>query len=86
MLSKPNSLNTECQKLIDRLDQLDFVDPFSQYYFNEIKDIEKRIGDLSFRSTLVVPIKKYLSVSVYTSNEELDLIIKDMQLRYEDNE
>lgn len=85
MLSKPNSLNTECQKLIDRLDQLDFVDPFSQYYFNEIKDIEKRIGDLSFRSTLVVPIKKYLSVSVYTSNEELDLIIKDMQLRYEDN-
>lgn len=85
MLNKPNSLNMECQKLIDRLDQLDFVDPFSQYYFNEIKDIEKIIADLNFRSTLVVPTKEYLSVSVYTSNEELDLIIKDMKLRYEDN-
>lgn len=85
MLSKPNSLNMECQKLIIRLDQLDFVDPFSQYYFNEIKDIEKKITDLNFRSTQAVPTKEYLKVGIYTSNEELDLIIKDMQLRYADN-
>lgn len=85
MLSKPNSLNMECQKLIERLDQLDFVDPFSQYYFNEIKDIERKIADLNFRSMQVVPTKKYLNVSIHTSNEELDLIIKDMQLRYADN-
>ncbi|RKG30186.1 hypothetical protein [Acinetobacter tianfuensis] len=85
MLSKLNSLNMECQKLIERLDQLDFVDPFSQYYFNEIKNIEEKIADLNFRSTQAVPTKEYLELSIYTSNEELDLIIKDMQLRYADN-
>lgn len=85
MLSKPNSLNRQCLQLIERLDQLDFVDPFSQYYFNEIRSIEKKIADLNFKSTQVTPTKEYLNVSIHTSNDDLDLIIKDMQLRYADN-
>lgn len=85
MLSKPNSLNMQCLQLIERLEQLDFVDPFSQYYFNEIRDIERKIADLNIRSTQVTPTKEYLNVSAHTSNDELDLIIKGLQFHYASN-
>lgn len=78
MLHKTNSLTAECQKLIERLDQLDFVDPFSQYYYNEMKAIDTEILRLNARSLSKKTINKKLSVGIYTSNDELDLIIKDM--------
>ena len=85
MLNNSNPLTIECQKLIERLDQLDFVDPFSRYYFNEIKAIESEILRLKTRSASKIITKKNLNVGIHTLNEELDLIIDEMKLRYENN-
>ncbi len=85
MLNNPNPLTLECQQLIQRLDQLDFIDPFSQYYFNEIKAIESEILRLKTRSASKTTTNKNLSIGIYTSNDELDLIIEDMKLRYANN-
>ena len=46
VLNNLSSLSFEGQKLIERLDQLDFVDPFSLCYFNEIKAIEREIQEV----------------------------------------
>ena len=85
MLNNSNPLTLECQKLIQRLDQLDFVDPFSQYYYNEIKAIESEILRLKTKSASKTTTNKNLSVDIYTSNDELDLIIEDIRLRYANN-
>lgn len=85
MLNNSNPLTLECQQLIERLDQLDFVDPFSLYYFNETKDIESEILRLKTISTRNTVTKKDLSFGIHTSNDELDLIIESMKLRYADN-
>ena len=85
MLSNSKSVTIECQNLIERLERLDFVDPFSQYYFNEIKAIESEIFRLKTRSTCNTVIKKNLSVGIHTTNDELNLIIKEMKLRYSNN-
>lgn len=85
MLSNSKSVTIECQNLIERLEQLDFVDPFSQYYFNEIKAIESEIFRLKTRSTCNTVTKKNLSVGINTTNDELNLIITEMKLRYANN-
>ena len=85
MLNNSNPLTPECQKLIQRLDELDSVDPFSQYYYNEIKAIESEILRLRTRSVRKMTTNKNLSVGIYTSNDELDLIIEDIGLRYANN-
>ena len=85
MLNNSNPLTLECQKLIQRLDQLDFVDPFSQYYYNEIKAIESEILRLKTKSASKTTTNKNLSVGIYTSNDELDLIIEDIIANYQIN-
>ena len=85
MLNNSNLLTLECQKLIERLDQLDFIDPFSRYYFNEIKAIESEIFRLKTKSVSKTTTNKNLSVDINTTNDELDLIIEDIRLRYENN-
>lgn len=85
MLNTPTPINQECQKLIERLERLDFIDPFSQYYFNEIKDIESEIFRLNTRSICNTATKKSLCVGIYTTNNELNLIIQEMMLRYANN-
>lgn len=85
MLNSSNPLTLECQKLIQRLDQLDFIDPFSQYYYNEIKAIESEILRLKTKLASKTTTNKNLSVDIYTSNDELDLIIEDIRLRYANN-
>ena len=85
MLNNSNPLTPECQKLIKRLDELDSVDPFSQYYYNEIKAIESEILRLRTRSVSKTTTNKNLSVGIYTSNDELYLIIEDIGLRYANN-
>ena len=78
MLNNSNLLTLECQKLIQRLDQLDFIDPFSQYYFNEIKAIESEILRLKTKSARKMITNKKLSVDISTSNAELGLIMEDI--------
>ena len=85
MLRNSNPLTLECQKLIERLDQLYFVDPFSRYYFKEIKAIESEILRLKKRSASKMTTNKNLSVGIHTLNEELDFIVEDMKLRYANN-
>ena len=85
MLNNSNPLTPECQKLIQRLDELDSVDPFSQYYYNEIKAIESEILRLKKRSASKMTTNKNLSVGIHTLNEELDFIVEDMKLRYANN-
>lgn len=80
-----SSLTIECQNLLSRLDQLDFIDPFTQYYFDEIKAIESEISNLKTRSENEVIKNKNLTFEIHTSNDELDFIIKNMRLRYANN-
>lgn len=79
------ALSVEHQKLIDRLDQLDFVDPFSKYYYEEMKDIESEILRLKTRTVCKPVEKRNLSLNIHTSNDELDLIIESMKLLYANN-
>ncbi len=74
------ALNVEHQKLIDRLDQLDFVDPFSKHYYEEMKAIEKEILRLKTGTVFKAVEKRNLSLNIHTSNHELDLIIESMKL------
>lgn len=85
MLSNSKSVTIECQNLIERLERLDFVDPFSPYYFNEIKAIESEIFRLKTRSSCNTVTKKNLSVGIHTTKDELNLIIEEMKLRYVNN-
>ncbi len=79
------ALSVEHQKLIDRLDQLDFVDPFSKYYYEEMKAIEKEILRLKTETVCEAVEKRNLSLNIHTSNNELDLIIESMKLLYANN-
>lgn len=79
------ALRVEHQILIDRLDQLDFVDPFSKYYYEEMKAIESEILRLNTRTVCKPVEKRNLSLNIHTSNDELDLIIESMKLIYEKN-
>lgn len=79
------ALSVEHQKLIDRLDQLDFVDPFSKYYYEEMKAIESEILLLKTREVCKPVQKRNLSLNIHTSNDELDLIIESMKLLYANN-
>lgn len=84
-MNNSTALSVEHQKLIDRLDQLDFVDPFSKYYYEEMKAIESEILRLKTR-TICKPVeKRNLSLNIHTSNDELDLIIESMKLLYANN-
>lgn len=78
-------MSLEGQKLIERLDQLDFVDPFSLYYFNEIKAIEGEIQKLKKKAKITRMAQQVLTVHATTSREELDLILEAIRLRYTEN-
>jgi len=84
-LNNLTALSVEHQKLIDRLDQLDFVDPFSKYYYEEMKAIEKEILRLKTETVCEAVEKRNLSLNIHTSNNELDLIIESMKLLYANN-
>ncbi|NKG37081.1 hypothetical protein [Acinetobacter johnsonii] len=79
------ALSVDHQKLIDRLDQLDFVDPFSKYYYEEMKAIESEIHLLKTREVCKPVQKRNLILSIHTSDDELDLIIESMKLLYASN-
>ncbi|MEG0032027.1 hypothetical protein [Acinetobacter sp.] len=79
------ALSVEHQKLIDRLDQLDFVDPFSKYHYEEMKAIKSEILRLKTREVCKPVEKRNLSFNIHTSNDELDLIIENMKLIYANN-
>ena len=79
------ALSVEHQKLIDRLDQLDFVDPFSKHYYEEMKAIESEILRLKTRTVCKPVEKRNLSLNIHTPNDELDLIIESMKLLYANN-
>jgi len=85
VLNNSSSLSLEGQKLIERLDQLDFVDPFSLYYFNEIKAIEGEIQKLKKKAKITRMAQQVLTVHATTSREELDLILEAIRLRYTEN-
>lgn len=85
MLNNSSSLSLEGQKLIERLDQLDFVDPFSSYYFNEIKAIEREIQNLKKKAKMIRVAQQVLTVHATTSREELDLTLEAIRLRYSEN-
>lgn len=85
MLNNSSSLSLEGQKLIERLDQLDFVDPFSLCYFNEIKAIEKEIQNLKKKAKIRRMAQQVLTVHATTSREELDLTLEAIRLRYTEN-
>src|SRR5690606_2158404 len=85
MLNNSSSLTLEGQKLIERLDQLDFVDPFSLYYFNEIKAIESEIQNLKKKAKIKRMAQQVLTVHATTSREELDLTLEAIRLRYTEN-
>lgn len=78
-------MSLEGQKLIERLDQLDFVDPFSLCYFNEIKAIEKEIQNLKKKAKIRRMAQQVLTVHATTSREELDLTLEAIRLRYTEN-
>jgi len=84
-LNNLTALSVEHQKLIDRLDELDFVDPFSKYYYEEMKAIESEILRLKTRTVCKPVEKRNLSFNIHTSNDELDLIIESMKLIYANN-
>lgn len=85
MLNNLSSLSFEGQKLIERLDQLDFVDPFSLCYFNEIKAIEREIQNLKKKAKITRMAQQVLTVHATTSREELDLTLEAIRLRYSEN-
>ena len=85
MLNNSSSLSLEGQKLIERLDQLDFVDPFSLYYFNEIKAIDREIQNLKKKAKITRMAQQVLTVHATTSREELDLTLEAIRLRYSEN-
>ncbi|MCX0340155.1 hypothetical protein [Acinetobacter radioresistens] len=85
MLNNSSSLTLEGQKLIERLDQLDFVDPFSLCYFNEIKAIEREIQNLKKKVKITRMAQQVLTVHATTSREELDLTLEAIRLRYTEN-
>lgn len=78
-------MSLEGQKLIERLDQLDFVDPFSLCYFNEIKAIEREIQNLKKKVKITRMAQQVLTVHATTSREELDLTLEAIRLRYTEN-
>lgn len=84
-LSNLTALSVEHQKLIDRLDELDFVDPFSKNYYEEMKAIESEILRLKTRTVCKPVEKRNLSFNIHTSNDDLDLIIESMKLIYANN-
>jgi hypothetical protein len=85
VLNNSSSLSLEGQKLIERLDQLDFVDPFSLYYFNEIKAIDREIQNLKKKAKITRMAQQVLTVHATTSREELDLTLEAIRLRYSEN-
>lgn len=78
-------MSLEGQKLIERLDQLDFVDPFSLCYFDEIKAIEKEIQNLKKKAKIRRMAQQVLTVHATTLREELDLTLEAIRLRYTEN-
>ncbi|WP_374531732.1 hypothetical protein [Acinetobacter sp.] len=87
MMNK-HSISQKCHKLIERLNRLDFVDPFSAEYYKEMKAIDFEMSlldkvELTPKTTIKMP--NFVAVHTDISEQNLISILDSLQDRYSAN-
>lgn len=87
MMNK-HSLSQKCHNLIERLNRLDFVDPFSAEYYKEMKAIEfemSRLDKVEHAPNTAIKMPNFVEVHADISEQNLISVLNLLTERYSTN-
>ena len=87
MMNK-HSISQKCHNLIERLNRLDFVDPFSAEYYKEMKAIEfemSLLDKLDHAPVTTIEMPNFLEVNADISEQNLISVLHSLTERYSAN-
>ncbi|HGH3612374.1 TPA: hypothetical protein ACJK7E_001390 [Acinetobacter baumannii] len=83
-----HSISQKCHNLIERLNRLDFVDPFSTEYYKEMKAIEfemSLLDKLEHAPVTTIEMPKFMEVHADISEQNLIAVLHSLTERYSTN-
>ena len=87
MMNK-HSISQKCHNLIERLNRLDFVDPFSAEYYKEMKAIEfemSLLDKLDHAPVTTIEMPNFVEVNADISEQNLISVLHSLRERYSAN-